>query len=140
MDKETYQALAKARLERAQELVNEAEELLERGSYKSANNRAFYSIEKSLRAMLAIKGIDADSHNGILRQFNVHFIRNSEAGFEQGDYKVIANAQRIRNISDYDDFYIADKEECREQVKTAKDVVKKAQRYLETTLNSTRRE
>ena len=72
-----------------------------------------------MRAMLALKGIDADSHNGILRQFNVHFIRNGEAGFEQGDYKMVANAQRIRNISDYDDFYIADKEECSEQVKTA---------------------
>ena len=50
--------------------------------------------------MLANKGIDADSHNGILRQFNVHFIQKGESDFEQGDYKVIANAQRIRNISD----------------------------------------
>ena len=106
--------------------------MLVQGRYKSANNRAFYSIEKSLCALLAMKGIDADSHNGILRQFNVHFIRNREAGFEQGDYKVIANAQRIRNISDYDDFYIADKKECSEQVEAAKDVIEKVQRYLKS--------
>lgn len=134
MDRETYQALAKARIERAKDLLDEAEELLEQGRYKSANNRAFYSIEKSLCAMLAMKGIEVDSHNGILRQFNVHFIRNEDAGFEQGDYKVIANAQRIRNISDYDDFYIADKKECSEQVRTALSVIEKAQRYMDNVL------
>ena len=132
MDEETYRALAKARIERAADLVEEAEELLEQGRYKSANNRAFYAIEKSMRAMLSVKGIDAGSHNGTLRQFNVHFIRNSDAGFKQGDYKVIANAQRIRNNSDYDDFYVADKEECAEQVKTAKEVLEKAQTYLKS--------
>ena len=46
MDKETYDALAKVRIERAKELLEEAKTLLEAGKYKSANNRAFYSIEK----------------------------------------------------------------------------------------------
>ena len=105
MDEETYRALAKARIERAADLVEEAEELLNQGRYKSANNRAFYAIEKSLRAMLSVKGIDAGSHNGTLRQFN---------------------------NSDYDDFYVADKEECAEQVKTAKEVLEKAQAYLKS--------
>ena len=48
MDEMTYDALAKARIERAKELLDEAEELLEAGKYKSANNRAFYAIEKSM--------------------------------------------------------------------------------------------
>lgn len=133
MDNETYRALANARIERAKELLDEAEELLDHGRYKSANNRAFYSIEKSLKAMLAQKGIDADTHNGALRQFNVHFIQNPTAGFGPGDYKVIANAQRIRNNSDYDDFYIADKAECSEQVSIAKKVYEKAREFLKTT-------
>ena len=44
MDKETYDALAKARLERAKELLDESKTLLESDKYKSANNRAFYAI------------------------------------------------------------------------------------------------
>lgn len=47
MDKEYYEALAKVRSERAKELLDEAVELLEKGSYKSANNRTFYAMEKA---------------------------------------------------------------------------------------------
>ena len=119
MDKETYRVLASVRMERAIELVDEAKELLQNERYKSANNRAFYAMEKTMKALLAIKEIDADSHNGCLRQFNVHYIKERVGGFEPGDYKRIANAQRIRNVSDYDDFYIADKKECQQQVEMA---------------------
>ena len=107
MDKETYGVLAKVRIERAEELVEEAQELLKNERYKSANNRAFYAMEKTMKALLAMKEIDADSHNGCLRQFNVHYIKDQIGGFKAGDYKRIANAQRIRNNSDYDDFYKA---------------------------------
>jgi len=130
MDRETYDALAKVRIERARELLEEAKSLLEAGKYKSANNRAFYSIEKSMKALLASKGIDADSHNGCLRQFNVHFIKDDIGGFGNGDYKRVADAQRIRNNSDYDDFYIADKQECINQVETAEEFMGKAEQFL----------
>lgn len=130
MDKETLMSLAQVRIERAEELLDEAKTLLNQDKYKSANNRAFYAIEKSIKAMLAIKGIDAESHNGCLQQFNVHFIRTNEAGFGDGDYKIIANARRIRNSSDYDDFYLADKAECVLQTETAENILKKAKNYI----------
>lgn len=41
MDKEYAQILAKIRLDRAAELLLEAQGLLDKGAYKSANNRAF---------------------------------------------------------------------------------------------------
>lgn len=132
MDKEMYRVLASVRMERAIELVDEAKELLQNERYKSANNRAFYAMEKTMKALLAIKEIDADSHNGCLRQFNVHYIKERVGGFEPGDYKRIANAQRIRNVSDYDDFYIADKKECQQQVEMATEFLNKARAFMET--------
>lgn len=131
MDKETYRVLASVRMERAIELVDEAKELLQNERYKSANNRAFYAMEKTMKALLAIKEIDADSHNGCLRQFNVHYIKERVGGFEPGNYKRIANAQRIRNVSDYDDFYIADKKECQQQVEMATEFLNKARIFME---------
>lgn len=131
MDKETYRVLASVRMERAIELVDEAKELLQNERYKPANNRAFYAMEKTMKALLAIKEIDADSHNGCLRQFNVHYIKERVGGFEPGDYKRIANAQRIRNVSDYDDFYIADKKECQQQVEMATEFLNKARIFME---------
>ena len=130
MDNETYKALSQARIERAKELLEEAETLLANEKYKSANNRAFYSIEKSIKALLSDKMIDADSHNGCLRQFNVHFIKDEIGGFGPGDYKRVADAQRIRNNSDYDDFYIADKDECIRQIETAREFFNKASEYI----------
>lgn len=74
MDKEYTQILAKVRLDRAVELLQESQELLKKESYKSANNRAFYAIEKNIKALLAIAGIEAQTHNDSLKQFNFHFI------------------------------------------------------------------
>lgn len=58
MDKEYYASLAEVRLSRAKELLKEAQYLLEKESFKSANNRAFYAIEKSIRALLALERIE----------------------------------------------------------------------------------
>ena len=44
MEGKYYDELVKLRLERAEELVEEAKKLLENNSFKSANNRAYYAI------------------------------------------------------------------------------------------------
>ena len=74
MDKEYYMALAKVRMDRAQELLAESKGLLEKEAYKSANNRAFYAIEKSVKALLATQEVEVATHNGGLKQFNFLFI------------------------------------------------------------------
>ncbi len=130
MHKEYACILAEVRVERAEELLLEAQTLLERGSYKSANNRAFYAIEKSIKGLLAIAGIEVQTHNGSLKQFNFEFIYKGDGTFTQEDYQIAAKAERIRNASDYDDFYIADKEETKQQVKNAEYMVRKIRRYI----------
>ena len=64
MDDGYYMALAKVRMDRAEELLIEAKDLLEKSSYKSANNRAFYAIEKSVKALLATEKVEVATHNG----------------------------------------------------------------------------
>lgn len=130
MEQEYYKVLAEVRIERAKELLGESEELLERGSYKSANNRAFYAIEKSIKALLAIKQVDVATHNGTLKQFNFLYIFKGDGTFTSDDYQIIARAEQIRNASDYDDFYIASKEETKQQVENAKSIVKKVADYI----------
>lgn len=131
MDKEYFDSLAKVRLERAKELLEEAIELLSKGSYKSANNRAFYAIEKSVKALLALKQMEVATHNGALKQFNFLYVYQGDGTFTTEDYQLIARAEQIRNVSDYDDFYIASKEETNVQVENAKYMVEKTTIYLE---------
>lgn len=56
------------RIERAKKLLDEAIELLERNAFKSADNRAFYAIEKSIKALLALQETDVITHNGALEK------------------------------------------------------------------------
>ena len=64
----------KVRMQRAEELCDEARDLLQKESFKSANNRAFYAIEKAMKALLASIQLDAETHNGAVKLFNYHFI------------------------------------------------------------------
>lgn len=130
MDREYYLALAKARMDRADELLMESRLLLEKNAYKSSNNRAFYAIEKSIKALLATKEMEVLIHNGGLKQFNYLFIHKGDGTFTSDDYQKIAKAEQIRNASDYDDFYISSKEETREQVELAETFVNKVRKYL----------
>lgn len=125
MEDRHYVELAKIRLDRAEELVQEAELLLDRAMFKSANNRAYYAIEKALSALLISHKIETKTHAGVLKMFNLEFIRNGDGLFNADDYMAASEAEHIRNISDYDDFYIASKEQSVMQVQNAKKFVEK---------------
>lgn len=131
MDKKDYDSLISIRMERARELCREAGELVERDCYKSANNRAFYAIEKCIKALLATHQLDVGTHNGAVSQFNLLFIHQNTV-FTQEDYKKIAKADRIRNASDYDDFYVVNKEETKELLQFVKEFLEKAEKYIVT--------
>lgn len=49
---------------------------------------------------------------------------------DREDYQKIAKAEQIRNVSDYDDFYIASREEAKQQIDNAKYIVDKVEKYL----------
>lgn len=130
MDEKDFMTLALVRLDRAKELYREAKELVKMDSYKSANNRAFYAIEKCIKALLATQQMDVETHNGAVSQFNLLFIHQRNTAFTKTDYQEIAKADRIRNASDYDDFYIVNKEETKELLAFVKDFLEKTEEYI----------
>lgn len=134
MDEKDFMALALVRLDRAKELYMEANELVKMDSYKSANNRAFYAIEKCIKALLATRQMDVETHNGAVSQFNLLFIHRENSSFTKNDYQKIAKADRIRNASDYDDFYIVNKEETKELLGFVKDFLERTEKYINKTV------
>ena len=38
-------------------------------SYRSANNRAYYSIFHAIRSVLALDGFDSKKHSGVISEF-----------------------------------------------------------------------
>ncbi len=134
MEKRDYESLVAVRMARAKELYSEAVKLVNMDCYKSANNRAFYAIEKCIKALLATCQIDAETHNGAVSQFNLLFIHQEGTAFTKDDYQKIAKADRIRNASDYDDFYIVNKEETRELLEFVENFIEKAEKYIHKTI------
>jgi uncharacterized protein (UPF0332 family) len=131
MNHEDYKVLAKVRFERANELVHEAELLIEDNAYKSANNRAYYAIEKTINGLLALSDITVKTHKGCILQFSELYVKSQHTPFDREDFKSALKAERIRSISDYDDFYIANKAETLQQIHFAKTFLEKAYTFFE---------
>ena len=131
MNHEDYKVLAKVRFDRAKELVHEAELLIEDNAYKSANNRAYYAIEKTINGLLALSDVTVKTHKGCILQFNELYVKSKSTPFNREDFKSALKAERIRSISDYDDFYIANKSETLQQIHFAKSFLEKAYTFFE---------
>ena len=125
---QTRKDLSTHRLKRAEELINEAETLFDAKGYKGANNRAYYAVFSAMRAVLALDGEDFKRHSGVIQYFQKNYIKTGIIEKKYSD--IITRASTIRNASDYDDFYIASKEESRQQIDEAKDLLGAVKRYL----------
>jgi len=110
--------LAKYRLQKAKETYLTALENLSNSKYLDANNRAYYSIFHAIRAVLALDGVDFKKHSGVISHFREKYIKTGL--FEEKHSDIIGKASVIRNKSDYEDFYIATKDEAQEQANNAK--------------------
>ena len=95
------------RLEQAKDDLKAANMLFEGELYKPANNRAYYSIFHSIRCVLSIEPIDFKRHK----------------------------ASQIREDSDYDDKFIADKLQTELQIQTATELLQLVENYINEKLN-----
>lgn len=120
--------LSKHRLEQARENIEEAELLYNKKKFKGANNRAYYSIFHSIKAVLALEPIDFKRHKDVTAYFNKNYV-NTEI-FPRFLGHKIAEATTVREDSDYDDEFIVKPEETEEQIKTAKELLELVEEYI----------
>ena len=90
---------------------------LDAGDYASANNRAYYCVFHSMRAVLALTGEDYKKHSGVISRFSEQYLKTSLLPSELS--KIISMASIIRNRSDYEDFYICSIADTRKLVSDA---------------------
>lgn len=128
MDKKTNLDLAIYRLERAKEDLNTAMNNYEQKDYRAANNRAYYSIFHSIRAVFALKSIDFRRHKDVIAYFNKNYIHTDI--FPRKIGHKISIASKIREDSDYDDDFIPNTEQTIEQIKSAKELLEIVEKYI----------
>lgn len=120
--------LAQYKIERAKEELDTAELLFINSRLKAANNRAYYSIYYAITAVLCLEPIAFKKHKDTLAYFNKNYVHTGKFPGEIG--RKVAKAAKIRHASDYDEFYIASKEEATGQMDTAKGLLALVERYV----------
>ena len=118
------------RLENARSDLKSAKILFAAEEYKAANNRAYYAIFHSLNAVHALSGAAYKRHKDAIGNFNKDYVKTGIFPREIG--RKIGEAEEIRHASDYDDFYIASKEESERQIAVAEEFISLIEKYCMT--------
>lgn len=127
-EKGTQRDLVLYRIETSKSDIKAAEILLSAREFRGANNRAYYGIYHAISAIHALDGNAYKRHKDALANFNKNYVKTEIFPRKLG--KRIVEAEEIRHASDYDDFYLATKEETEEQIQTAKELVKLVEEYV----------
>ena len=120
--------LAKHRLEQAKEDLKASKVLYDIKLFKSANNRAYYSIFHSMKAILALEPIDFKRHKDVIAYFNKNYIHTEIFPKHMG--RRISDASKIREDSDYDDEFVVRPEDTLAQIETAEEMIKLTEEYI----------
>ncbi len=120
--------LAKYRIDTARETLNVAKECLENKHYKDSINRSYYASFYAARAVLALEHIDFKRHKDVIAYFNKNYVATGI--FEKDMGRKLARLQQKREQSDYDDFFIASKEEAQKQYNNAENIISAIIEYL----------
>ena len=125
-------ALAKLRLDNANERLSFILAILEIGDYKTVANRSYYAMFYAMRAVLALDGFDSKKHSGIIAEFRKRYVKTGIFETEMSD--IISDLFEVRASSDYDDFYVISKSKVVEQYQKAEFFVKRVNEYLNSKL------
>lgn len=100
--------LSRLRMEKALDCLQASKALYNLKSYNAAANRSYYAVYNAIRSVLAFDGIDRKHHSGTINEFRRIYINDNTFPREFSDY--IGDLFVQRNKSDYDDFYLIDRD------------------------------
>lgn len=123
----TKKDLVMYRLQTSKSDLKSARILLAAEEYKGANNRAYYAIFHAINAIHALDGKAYKRHKDAISNFNKEYVKTEIFPREMG--RKIGEAEEIRHASDYDDFYIASREEAERQVAVADEFIQLIEGY-----------
>ena len=129
--------LSEKRLEKARREYEGATFNKEAGFFDIANTRAYYAVFHSIRAVLALDGIDFKTHGQAIGYFNKNYVNAGLVDRSLGE--VIKGASKSRNNSDYEDYYISTLDEAEKNIDGAKRFLAAVEKHIEARLEANRK-
>jgi len=108
-------------IDHANESMKAADLLFDNGFVRDAVAKLYYSLLYTVRAMLLTKGLEPRSHEGALRLFGQHFVK--QGIFEPEDSHVFSKLMKYRQEADYNPSYTFRPEDFIGFKKDAEDVM-----------------
>ena len=122
MDERTKE-LIKVRIEKAEEDIETAKELLALNRFRAVVNRAYYSLFSITTAVLLTRKIERSKHSGVEAAFNQHFIKSHLIEIEYG--KIFDYVRKKREECDYTARVVID-------IKDSKKFIKRMKAYFKS--------
>ena len=120
--------MALYRLEKAKEDLKASEIMYRENLLKAANNRAYYAILHAIKSVLALERIDFKRHKDVIGYFNKTYVKTEI--FPKMLGRKIGLASAIREDSDYDYDFVADPDNTKNQIETAKELIELVETYI----------
>lgn len=120
--------LSKYRLEQAERCLKSAKILLNDEDYKGSANRSYYCVFHCMRSVLALENTDFKSHSGLMAHFRKEYIKTGAFNVQLSD--ILTSLFRVRTDSDYDDYYVINKDEVSAQIENAEYFLSQISTYL----------
>ena len=121
--------LSRYRFEKALSDIAVAKALYKSKDYGVALSRAYYSAFDAMRAVNALDGFDSSKHSGVISHFNQEYVKSGK--FPPTTSAIIRKASMLREKSDYEDFYIPDKDETADIIAKVDVFLKDTEAYLQ---------
>lgn len=93
-----------------------------------ALNQSYYSIFHAMRAINVLDEFDSSKHSGVIAHFNQFHVK--EGHFPKEASKIIKTASEMREHADYEDFFVAYRQDAEEQIQKAEKFFSLVKAYL----------
>lgn len=103
-------ALARYRMSRARECLEDARLLFANGRYRSTANRAYFAAFYAARALLALKGLDASRHSGVISLLNREYVKAGLLRTDRG--RALQRLFDARAEGDYRDLIVVEQSQA----------------------------
>ena len=115
-------------MEKAHRFLDQADEMCKQHYWDIATNRYYYACYHAVQALLIKNGLYAHTHDGLLTQLGLHFVKPGIIDKEYGAF--MSRMEQLREKGDYNCFYAITEEEIETIIKPTKELIQKIEELL----------
>ena len=128
MTRENIKININEEIKRATAAIDAAVLLSDKSLFNDAVSRLYYFLLYHIRALLLTKGLEARSHEGALRLFGLHFVK--EGLFKTKVSHIFTKLMKYREEADYNPSYEFTKDDFIDLKKETEELARKIKAYL----------